>query len=698
MKKTSLILLSSICLFACTTSPGKIDYTTWEEYLGGPDRNHYSTLTQITPGNVANLSIAWSYSAPDSGQMQMNPVIVDGILYGVTAAVQAFALDAETGEELWLFGDPQKVWHSTSRGVSYWENGEDKRILYTAGPNLYALNALSGEPILSFGDSGKVNLNTGLPNHLKDKFVISNTPGTIFEDLIIMPMRLHEGEHAPPGDIRAFNVVTGELAWTFHTIPHPGELGYETWENPDAYKNINVGAANNWAGMSVDRDAGILFVPTGSASPDFMGTNRLGSNLFANTLLALDARTGERIWHYQLTHHDLLDRDLPAPPNLIQVEREGKKINAVAQITKQGYVYVFSRYTGEPLFDIEEVPVPASALRTEEAWPTQPIPVKPEPFARISNNLKEDDISPYAPNREQLLELFRRSDRREYAPPSTSPVLLFPGYDGGAEWGGAAAEPDKGIIYVNANEMAWILQMEETGLSPSPKTVGENLYLGYCASCHRSDRTGNEESGYPSLVEVINRLIPTEIAAVIETGKGMMAGFPQLSSKEVSAIIDYLAGSENQELLSTTADPDQLPYRHTGYQKFLDSNGLPAIAPPWGTLSSIDLNTGEYRWQVPLGETESLKQAGFPQTGTENYGGPLVTESGLLFIAATKDGFLRAYHKDTGALLWEYKLPAAAFATPSTYQVNSKQYIVIACGGEKLGTAFGNQVVAFSLN
>ncbi len=702
MKKNIYLVVTGLLLLifpACRSD--QRDYSTWSDYLGGPDRNHYSSLTKITPQNVGQLKVAWTYAAPDSGQMQMSPIVVDGVLYGMTAAVQAFALDAATGKELWRFGDPLKAWHSTSRGVSYWANGEDKRILCTIGPTLFALNAKTGQPILTFGTQGKVDLHEGLPAVARNKFIISNTPGTVFENLIILPVRLAEDEDAAPGDLRAFDVVTGKLAWTFHTIPYPDEPGYATWENKEAYRNTEVGGANNWAGMALDPVTGTLFAPIGSAAPDFYGAQRLGANLYADCLLALNARTGKKIWHYQFTHHDIWDRDPPAPPNLLRVKHLGKMVDAVAQITKQGYVFVFDRATGQPLFEVQEVEAPASLLSGESAWPTQPVPVKPAPFARQSHDLTEQDLSPYAENREELLQIFRQSDRRRFAPPNLQGVLLLPGYDGGAEWGGAGADPEQGILYVNANEMAWILKMEPTaGMKTGPPLpLGEATYLTHCASCHQQDRSGNVQSGYPSLLGIGQRRDPLYIGQIISSGKGMMPGFPSLSEKEKKAIVAYLLGEEKKEAGAVTEAKSQLalPYKHGGYKKFLDSQGLPAISPPWGTLSAIDLNTGEYRWQITLGDTEKLHRQGHPPTGCENYGGPVITASGLLFIAATKDEKFRAFDKKTGALLWETALPAAGFATPVTYAVNGKQYLVIACGGEKLGTPKGNQIVAFAL-
>jgi quinoprotein glucose dehydrogenase len=676
-------------------------YATWNSYLGDPGRSHYSTLSQISPKNVPNLKVAWRYEAPDWGQMQMNPIVVDSILYGVTAALRAVALNAATGKEMWRFGDSLQVWHSTSRGVAFWKKNNEKRILYTVGSELYALDAITGKPIVSFGKGGKIDLRSGMPESAKDKFVISNTPGTIFEDLIIMPLRLSEDAGAAPGDIIAYSLITGAPKWVFHTIPYPTEEGYETWENKEAYKDGITGAGNNWAGMALDEERGILYVPTGSAAPDFYGGLRKGSDLYTNCLLALDARTGRRIWHFQFTHHDIWDRDPPAPPNLLMIERNGLKIPAVAQVTKQGYVFVFDRITGAPLFDIKEVPVPSSTLSGEQTWNTQPFPDKPKPFARLSTSLTKDDVSPYAENPDSLRQILIHADKRLYAPPGLDPVLLLPGYDGGAEWGGAAVDPNEGILYVNSNEMAWILQMGRNDGAPANLPLGEATYLKYCVSCHQIDRKGRVASGFPSLVGIKAKLDEKEVSAIIIQGKGMMTGFPNISKGEKAALLKFLFDEGDKlEAAEHTESPalPVVPYKHLGYNKFLDNKGLPAIAPPWGTLHAIDLNTGEYIWSIPLGETIELKEKGFPTTGTESYGGPVITANGLLFIAGTKDGYFRAFDRHSGQQLWEYKLPAPGFATPAIYEVKGKQYIVIACGGEKLGTEKGNQIIAFALN
>ena len=676
----------------------------WNEYLGGPHRNHYSTLKQITSSNVDQLEVAWEYDTGDAGQMQCNPIIVDGVLYGMTATAQPFAINAATGEEYWRKESEGEDPFSTSRGLAYWKDGEDNRILYSNGEWLYAVDASTGNFIKSFGENGRTSLKSGLGETAFNKMVISTTPGTVYEDLIIMPLRVGEGADAALGHIQAFDIKTGKLAWVFHTIPKPGEFGYDTWPE-DAYTNTTgVGAANNWAGMAIDRERGIVYIPIGSAAHDFYGGNRKGSNLFANTLLALNAKTGERVWHYQLVHHDLLDRDPPAPPNLITITRNGNEIDAVAQITKQGYVFVFNRETGKPLFPIEERPVPASDIPGEEAWPTQPFPTKPDPYAR--QDFTEEDISHYAENREELIEIFRNSRYKgPFTPLSEQGTLIFPGLDGGAEWGGAAVDPN-GIMYVNSNEMPWRISLDASASEEELESLslGKRIYTISCIACHGADRKGNLNSGFPSLVDIQSRRTRQHVANVITNGKGMMPAFPKFSQEEKNALVAYLFGDDDQQPpiikepgLGKAEAGDEIPYQISGYTKFLDSNGYPAIKPPWGTLNAIDLNTGEYVWKVIYGEHPELMAKGIPQTGAESYGGPVVTASGLMFIAGTKDGKFRAYDKSNGELLWEFQLPAAAFATPSTYEVKGKQYVVVACGGTKLGAEGGDSYVAFAL-
>ena len=690
----NIFLLIPICLFACDTANRY--HGEWHDYLGGADRNHYSALSQITTENVSALRKVWEYRTLDSGEMQCNPLMVGGKLYGVTASGHLFALDAATGELHWRFQPDTAGPSHVSRGVAYWERGEDRRLLFASKSWLYAIDAVHGKPVATFGDGGRVSLRAGLGAAAADKYVVSTTPGAVYKDLIIMPIRVGEGVSAAPGYIQAFNVVSGKLEWVFRTIPHPGELGYDTWPE-NAYRDPVIGGANSWAGMAIDHKRGIVYAPTGSAAFDFYGGNRKGANLFANSLLALDAQTGEYRWHYQAVHHDTWDRDFPAPPNLVTIRQNGKTIDAVAQVTKSGHVFVFDRETGEPVFPIDEIPVPPSALPGEQLWPTQPIPRLPLPFAR--QTLTESDITHFSSRRDSLVSVFRNADKGAFHPLGFNETLIFPGADGGAEWGGAAVD-ESGILYVNANEMAWLFSLspKDGGNKDAPLSSGQYLYNTYCLTCHKRDLSGSPESGYPSLVDLKARMPRDAVANLITVGKGMMPGFTSIGEREKQAIIGYVFGEEKKEVFAEVADEvPEVPYTFNGYNKFLDEQGYPAITPPWGTLTAIDLNTGHHVWQIPLGEVATLKERGIEATGTENYGGPIVTAGGLLFIAATKDNRFRAFDKRTGALLWEHALPASGFATPATYEVNGKQYVVIACGGSKLGTNKGDSYVAFAL-
>ena len=691
-----------IFLLSACTNLQKDKYTGWAEYLGGPDKNHFSTLDQIDTNNVHKLKVAWVYESPDTGQVQVNTIVVNGLLYGVTAGLQAYALNAATGKQLWIYKDSGSS-NGITRGLAYWESGNDKRVFYTVGQNLIALNALNGTIIKSFGVNGKVNLHIGLPAEAINKFITSTTPGVIYKNTIIMPVRVAEDAGAAPGNIRAFDVVTGKLNWTFHTIPQPGEKGYDTWSK-DAYKNINVGAANNWAGMALDKKTGTIFIPLGSAAPDFYGVHRLGTNLYANCLLALNAEYGTYKWHYQMVHHDLWDRDPPAPPNLITVTKNGFKIDAIAQITKQGYTFVLDRNTGQSLFKVNEVTVPASKIPGEQAWQTQPVPEQPLPFARAAWQLTENDISPFANNKEELRKIFLSADKRMFAPPDTNNLLLMPGYDGGAEYGGAAADPNRAILYVNANEMAGFLKIEKqnanrpSNINGNFLSAGQQIYNSKCSGCHGNDLKGNAASGYPDLSAIQQSKSAAYVHQIITNGKGMMPAFSAIDKQAQQQLVDFLFKSEKKEAMSAgTGITGEDTYKHSGYQKFLDDKGLPAINPPWGTLTAINLNTGAQLWHIPLGTTPSMPNQEDKPTGCENYGGPIVTENGLLFIAATKDGMFRAYNRFTGKLIWKVQLPAASFATPSMYKIDGKQYIVLACGGEKLGTPKGNKVIAFAL-
>ncbi len=679
----------------------------WREYLGRGS-SQYSALDQINRKNVHKLEVAWVYRTGDAdlenrSQIQANPIVVDGVLYATSAQLKVFALNAGTGEPQWTFdpfeGSYDLFGLGVNRGVTYWEHNGDRRILFAAASRLYAIDAGTGTPIESFGDNGSIDLREGLDRDIGELFISSNTPGVIYDNLLIVPTRVSEGSNSAPGHIRAYDVINGERAWIFHTIPYPGEFGYDTW--PDGAWQ-RVGGANNWAGMTVDHGRGIVYVPTGSATPDFYGGARVGQNLFANTLLALDARTGERIWHYQVIHHDLWDRDLPAPPNLVTVTHNGTPRQAVAQITKSAHVFLFDRDTGEPLFPVEELEVTASDLPGEVAWPTQPVPTLPPPFSR--QEFTENDLTDVSP--EARASAFARLTRvrsgGQFVPPSREGTIVLPGYDGGGEWGGAAVDP-QGILYVNASEMPWILRM--VGLRvDGGVSLGATVYANECLYCHGTDLQGDPLGVYPSLVAVSSRMSRQAIEAAVTNGVGSMPAHGYLSSDELEAVVAYISSEQDGttpsesgvEATAASGIPTS-GYTSTGYIRFLDDEGHPAIKPPWGTLTAIDLNDGSLIWQVPLGELDELTERGLPPTGTENYGGPIVSAGGVLFIGATKDQAFRAFNTNTGALLWETELPAGGYATPATYAVNGRQYVVIAAGGGKMGTKSGDSYVAFAL-
>lgn len=667
----------------------------WARYQGDAGRNQYSELSQITRDNIPKLSVAWRYRTGDrGGQIQCNPLVIDGVLYGTTPSLALIALDAATGTLRWRFEPPPGPGGGAhvNRGVMTWVDGEERRILYAAGTFLYAVHATTGQAVITFGDGGRVSLKTGLGERARNLWVTATTPGAIYRDLVIMGTRVAEDLPAAPGFVQAFDARTGRLRWVFHTIPQPGEFGYDTWPT-DAYQRI--GGANCWAGMSLDEERGLLFVPTGSASFDFYGGNRKGANLFANCLIALDAATGERRWHFQTVHHDLWDRDLPAPPNLVTVRHNGLEIPAVSQTTKSGHVFLFHRETGEPLFPIEERPVPSSDLAGEKAWPTQPFPTRPPPFSgrRLTpENVSRVTTSTY---RQVTAKLATLRSGADFIPPSREGTVIYPGFDGGAEWGGAAFDPERGLLVVNANEMAWILTMEPVG--DPVEDLGESVYLTTCSMCHGRDLKGDPTGTFPSLIGVAERKTPAELRTHIEQGKGMMPGLKHLGEEQIEAVIRYVSGMVTTGEAPREPDPYRVPYLHTGYIRWLDDQGYPVMQPPWGTLNAIDLNRGELVWQVPLGEFPQLTARGISKTGTENYGGPVVTAGGLVFIGASKDERFRAFDVDTGEELWSAPLPAGGYATPSVYEVDGRQFVVIACGGAKMGTPAGDSYVAFAL-
>jgi quinoprotein glucose dehydrogenase len=716
-----LLLLFSACIISCKKHSSKADNSGWRTYAGSKEGNRYSSNEQITLQNVNRLKVAWTYSSSDKdsanrSQNQCNPIVIDGVLYGTSPKLKLFALNAVTGVQKWLFdpatadsskkNDPM-AYYKVCRGVVYWEdeNGDNKRIFYSAGAKTYAIDANDGTIIKDFGKDGYIDLTKDLGRETKS-YVSGTTPGVIYKDLLIMGARVDESEDAAPGHIRAYDVRTGKLRWIFHTIPHPGEKGFETWPDSTAWKRL--GAANNWSGMALDEKRGIVYVPTGSIGGDFYGGNRKGPDLYANCLLALDAATGKYIWHYQVVHHDMWDRDLPANPNLVTIKHNGKTIDAVAQITKHGFIFMFDRANGQPIFPINEKPVPTNALPGEQPWPTQPIPTLPQPFAR--QHFGPEDVTDLSPEtHKDMMEKYNKVKYNTmFTPPSKDGVWIFPGFDGGGEWGGAAVDPQTKIMYIANTELPWAQVMIDVPKSTNDHTLqgmGHAIYNKYCISCHGPELKGNG-TAYPSLVNISKKYNELQVSQIVANGRNMMPSFKQIPADEKKALLAFVlklpektsdAKIIPKEPVSTSANALNIPYTMNGYNRFLDKDGYPGIKPPWGTLDAVDLTSGKLLWKVPLGEYPELTKKGIPITGTELYGGPLVTKGGLVFIAATKDEKIRAFDKKTGKQVWEAKLPAAGYATPATYAIDGKQYVVIACGGGKVGSKSGDSYVCFAL-
>jgi quinoprotein glucose dehydrogenase len=723
INKKSGLLLSLLAWFLYTGCHDK--NRTWSIYKADAESSGYSGLKEINKKNVHQLKVAWIFSPDDAiegsrfGSSECNPIIIDGIMYATSARHRVYAINATHGRQLWAF-DPFNGGKGggVNRGVTYWEDGKDKRILFTGGDNLFALNTLTGKPISSFGKNGKISMNVGIRDDPDKISVKPTSPGIVYKDLIIIGNEVSELYGAQPGYVRAYNIRTGKLEWTFHTIPKPGEPGYETWPK-DAWKY--AGGANDWSGMSLDEKRGIVFLALGSPSYDFYGADRKGKNLYGNCMVALDAKTGKLIWYFQTIHHDLWDYDLPAPPNLVTVVRDGKKIDAIAQTSKVGFLYVLNRETGESLFPVEERKVPASDVPGEEAWPTQPFPLKPEPYSR--QYMTVNDLTNFSPAAHDSLVKKFNGLRYEglFTPPSTKGTLNLPGTIGGSEWGGAAYDPATGVLYIKSNDAPEIdlLQKIEPGMKPLKQSGyggGRLIYMSYCANCHKENRNGDEPV-YPSLIGIQNRMTKDEILKKIKEGGRKMPPFSAIIKGNEEAVITFLFQAENKRL--SQKENDLLEIQHnklshkdaknetgkndttsmylnvTAYAQFEDPDGHPAIKPPWGTLNAINLNTGEYEWKIPVGNEAELEEKGAAPTGSSSSPGPVVTAGGLVFLGGTEDRRFWAFDSETGKFLWQTTLTGVCSSTPCNYMSDGKQFIALSVAGDKEKPA--GYIIAFAI-
>jgi quinoprotein glucose dehydrogenase len=669
-------------------------YTTWSDYGGSADSMQYSALKQIGKSNVGRLERVWFYPVPDrKGNFSFNPIVVDNVMYVLGTNNAIVALDAATGSAIWSHtpegGSPG------SRGISYWESKDrsDRRLIFAAGGALREIDARTGAAIKTFGNAGRVDMREG---ELRPLGGPSGTPGRVFEDLYLTGSNTGEGFGSPPGDLRAFDIRTGRLVWTFHTIPYPGEYGYDTWPE-GAYKW--AGGANTWGEISVDQRRGIAYFPLGSPTHDSYGGDRKGDNLFGNSLLALDARTGKRLWHFQTVHHDTWDYDLTTAPKLLTVRHNGKPVDIVAQPTKTGLLFVFDRVTGRPLWPIEERRVPVSDVPGEELSPTQPFPTKPPPFARLEFTI--DDINPYVDEAEKhrLRETLRNARNEGLFTPQTltRDQISAPGEFGGANWAGAAGDPETGWLYVRTTDMPAIhkLRAPGVGVGNSPAAQGRAVYQNFCEACHDQPTAPNSIRSYDRVASINLAVLGSDhVRNIIRTGQGQMPAHPEsvISAQQLDWLMAYLsnpaaatAGRGGSGAAPAAQRNPSLPFiqgltRYTGPlgSVFRASNGLPAIGPPWASIVAYDLNEGVIKWRSPLGIVRALAAKGIKDTGNpvRTYrNGIVATAGGLIFVGTNGDGYVRAFDKDTGRILWEHDLNANPEGIPSVYELNGRQYV-----------------------
>jgi quinoprotein glucose dehydrogenase len=656
--------------------PTEGSWREWSRSLGGPTSNRFSSLDQIRKENVAQLQVAWTYHSGDGGaNIQCNPIIVDGVMYVPTAGKNVAAVNAVTGQEIWRF-KPDLPGHRLEdvparRGLVYWPGDAEggARVIFAAGNWIYALDPKTGKAIPSFGKDGRTDLPLG-----------GTAVGAIWHHIYIVP--------GFAGDVFGYDILSGKMLWRFVTIAQPGQFGGDTWQGRES-------GANCWGGMALDESRGIAYISTGSPKPNFNGTRHAGRNLFGNCVIALKAETGERLWHFQEIRHDIWDLDIPAPPNLVTVMHEGRRVDALAQVTKIGNTLLLDRVTGEPLFPFRLRRAPASILPGEETWPYQPDVQIPEPFAR--QVFTKDDITDLNPAAHAFVEqMVSRSNMGWFAAFESAKPTAFYGLHGGAEWTGACFDPRSGRLYVSANTLPWMVTVFRDDDAPpaKPPTPGEQVYQQFCAACHGPNRIGVGTA--PPLRGLRHRMKDEDVRTLWKTGRNLMPPQPQLTEDQQRALLDFLFVRDRPQ---PPLDPNAPPrYSFGGYQRLMDPEQYPGCKPPWGTLNCLDLNTGKLLWKVPLGDYDALNKAGIPKTGTENFGGAMVTGGGLVFCSGTRDNKIRAFDSENGAELWSAPLPLHGTAPPATYEAGGRQFVVLpATGGGKLGGPVGDAWVAFAL-
>jgi quinoprotein glucose dehydrogenase len=699
-----------------TLSADSGQHRVWKDFGGGPDHSKFVEFTQINRQNVTKLQPAFVYPTADNSSYRFNPIIVDNVMYVLAKNNSLIALDATTGKEIWIHANLRGI---IQRGINFWESKDhqQKRLLICLGNSLQAIDANTGKSILTFGDNGSVDLKQGLD---RDPALFgraaSTTPGHIYKDLLLLGSAPGENLFSGPGHLRAFNVITGRQEWIFHTIPFPGEPGYDTWPK-DAYKYI--GGVNTWGEISVDEQRGIAYFPLGSPTYDYDGADRTGMGLYGDCIVALDARTGKHLWHFQTVHHDLWDYDLTAAPQLITVTHQGKKIDALAVASKNGFLYVFNRVTGKPLWPIVERPVPKSDMPEEHAWPTQPIPTVIPPFQRHMISLKDLNPSLNPADKAKFTARMAAAKSGLYLPLSDKyEVLTTPGAVGGANYGNTASNPDKGLVYVMFQELPDFYQLKKVdpalagmpgqALRGSLTAKGEVAYIQYCGSCHGADQHGLAGAGV-SLTDLGNRLDLPGFKTIMSQGKGRMPAQPHIDEATVGAIYAFLTRSSANPAARSTGPatmpegpvvasggaPVNVPPRGPGMKdypagykgprvRYIEKNNWgdavdSLLSPPWSGIAAYDLNKGIMKWRIPLGESFGGKKGGTPN-GTQNKG-MVVTATGLIF-ATCKDGKLRAIDAGNGAILWEYDLGRRdPGGIPAMYEANGREYLVVCSTG-----------------